>query len=49
VLLGLAAASGILAKSRLDGLGPRLAAHAYISGSAVLVLANLTMTQSVKA
>ena len=47
VLLGLAVMSGlfagIMAKPRPDVLGPSLAAHALIGGSAFLVLANWAM------
>ncbi|WP_313668378.1 hypothetical protein [Sandarakinorhabdus sp.] len=47
VLLGLAVVSGlfagIMAKPRPDVLGPALAAHAFVGGSAFLVLANWTL------
>lgn len=47
VLLGLAVVSGlfagIMAKPRPDILGPALAAHALVGGSAFLVLANWTL------
>ena len=47
VLLGLAVVTGlfagIMAKPRPDVLGPALAAHACVGGSAFLVLANWTM------
>ncbi len=47
VMLGLAVFSGlfagIMAKPRPDVLGPTLAAHAFIGGSAFLLLANWTM------
>ena len=47
VLLGLAVVTGlfagIMAKPRPDVLGPALAAHAFVGGSAFLVLANWTM------
>ena len=35
--------AGIMAKPRPDILGPGLAAHAFVGGSAFLVLANGTM------
>lgn len=47
VLLGLAVVSGlfagIMAKPRPDVLGPALAAHAFVGGTAFLVLANWTL------
>ena len=47
ILLALAAVTGlfagILAKSRPEGLGPALAAHALVGGTAFLVLANWTL------
>ena len=47
VLLGLAVVSGlfagIMAKPRSDVLGPALAAHALVGGTAFLVLANWTL------
>jgi hypothetical protein len=47
LLLGLAGVSGlfagIMAKSRPDVIGPALAAHAVVGGSAFLVLANWTL------
>ena len=50
VLLGLAVVSGlfagIMAKPRPDVLGPTLAAHAVIGGSAFLVLANWAINAS---
>lgn len=47
LLLGLAVVSGlfagIMARPRPDVLGPALAAHAFVGGSAFLVLANWAM------
>jgi uncharacterized protein YneF (UPF0154 family) len=47
ILLGFAVVSGlfagIMAKPRPDAIGPALAAHAFVGGSAFLVLANWTM------
>jgi hypothetical protein len=47
VLLGFAVVSGlfagIMARPRPDVIGPALAAHAFVGGSAFLVLANWTM------
>ena len=47
VLLGLAVVSGlfagIMARPRPDVVGPALAAHAFVGGSAFLVLANWAM------
>ncbi|WP_310475865.1 hypothetical protein [Sandarakinorhabdus sp.] len=47
VMLGLTAViglfAGILAKSRPEGLGPVLTAHAFLGGFAFLVLANWAM------
>jgi drug/metabolite transporter (DMT)-like permease len=47
IMLGLTAViglfAGILAKSRPEGMGPVLAAHAFVGGAAFLVLANWTL------
>ena len=47
VMLGLTAMiglfAGIMAKSRPEGLGPVLTAHAFVGGAAFLVLANWAM------